>query len=99
MSSCDCFDFKSWVDTEGTGDTDWPYSRRVPQAVYNLLSAWKGQIDRCIDSYWDTDDGDGNPYSWREYGGCFPESPEFDSALDAAVDLLRYLLDKEKTLS
>ena len=96
MSRCDCYDFPTWVNTEGTWATEWPSTREVPQAVYNLLCPWEEQISGCVDAYWETDDGDGNPYSWRGYGYCFPESPEFDSALKAAVDLLNYILDKEK---
>lgn len=62
MSSCDCTDFKGWLETE-------IFNGSIPTGAVERLEKWRGSVESCINSYFDTDYGDG-PASWRQWNRC-----------------------------
>jgi hypothetical protein len=57
----------------------------IPEEVVKLFERWRGPIESSVESWMDSDDGDGNA-SWRGWGRGYAQIPDDDDAdLDEAI--------------
>ena len=64
----------------------------VPKEVVSLFEKWRTDVQRSIQAWMDSDDGDGNELSWRGWGRGFYAIPDEDNKE------FEFLVEKGKAL-
>ena len=66
----------------------------LPKEVVTMFEKWRSGVETSIEQWMMSDDGDGNPLSWRDWGRGFDGIPEEDTDLfESMVNLgEQYLL-------
>lgn len=58
----------------------------IPEEVVKLFERWRDPIESSVEGWMDSDDGDGNSYSWRGWGRGYAQIPDDDfKDLDEAI--------------
>lgn len=61
----------------------------VPAAVVARFERYREDVERDINAWLDSDDGDGNPLSWRGWGRGFNAIPDEDTVFNQLVGSTR----------
>jgi hypothetical protein len=81
-------DLKDWLEEEVFG-------HMVTPEQVALFEKWRDAVERNIESWMGSDDGDGNRRGWRQWGMGFYAIPDADQAeFDEACRKAREMMTK-----